>query len=96
VLAGMVVNVIAPTYTAIDVTFTFTTQPDFVPADVKTAAEAAVADALSPANWGRPSPGANVWEDEPVVDIGTIEGVIKNTPGVRASPRSPSRAAPST
>jgi hypothetical protein len=83
VLAGMVVNVIAPTYTAIDVTFTFTTQPDFTPADVKTAAEAAVADALSPANWGRPSPGANVWEDEPVVDIGTIESVIKTTPGVR-------------
>jgi hypothetical protein len=83
VLAGMVVNVIAPTYTAIDVTFTFTTQTDYVPADVKTAAEAAVADVLSPANWGRPAPGENVWENEPVVDIGTIEGVIKNTPGVR-------------
>lgn len=82
VTAGMAVNVIDATYTPIDVTFTIRTLEDYDPATVVAAAEAAVTDALSPANWGRPAPGQAVWVDETIVDIGSLEAVILAVPGV--------------
>jgi baseplate J-like protein len=49
---NFLVFVVDPTYTDIDVAFTFSTYPTYDPADVGARAEAAVADYLSPAHFG--------------------------------------------
>lgn len=84
-ISGFIVNVVAPTYTSIDVSFTITVYDTFDPTSVLAAAEAAVTSYLSPELWGVPPylTDTTGWIDEPVIDIGTLEGVIKNTDGVR-------------
>lgn len=52
--ANFVVNVIDPTFTVVNVSFTAVAWPDWTPADVEAAAEAAVSNYLDPANWGQP------------------------------------------
>lgn len=83
-ISGFNVHVVAPTYTTVNVDFTITVYDNFDTAAVLADAEQAVADFLSPATWGAPPFGEQAgWIDEPVVDIGTLEGVIKGTDGVR-------------
>lgn len=50
---NFLVFVIDPTYTTVNVAFTFTTYPTFDPVDVKSRAEAAVTAYLDPANFGQ-------------------------------------------
>lgn len=82
-ISGFTVNVIAPTYWTINVTFDITVYDTFEPATVLAAAEQAVRDFLSPSQWGAPPFGdTTAWVDEPVVDAGTVESVIKSVDGV--------------
>jgi hypothetical protein len=61
--ANFIVNTFDPTYTAIGVTFAGVAVKGADPEDVETRAEAAVAEYLSPANWGKVS-RATATEDE--------------------------------
>jgi hypothetical protein len=81
---NFLVFVIDPTYTAIAVTFTFTTYPAYTPATVEAAAEAAVADYLSPANFGRPPYGDDpgVWIADTKVRYLEVAEVINRVEGV--------------
>ena len=51
---NFIVHVIDPSYTTIDVTFNVKAIPGYTQAELETAAETAVANYLSPANWGVP------------------------------------------
>jgi hypothetical protein len=53
-LLNVEVNLIDPTYTEVDVSFTAVAFPGFDPADVETRAIAAVEAYLSPSTWGSP------------------------------------------
>lgn len=81
---NFLVFVIDPTYTAIAVTFTFTTYPTYTPATVEAAAEAAVADYLSPANFGRPPYGDDpgVWIADTKVRYLEVAEVVNRVEGV--------------
>jgi hypothetical protein len=81
---NFLVFVIDPTYTAIAVTFTFTTYPAYSAATVEAAAEAAVADYLSPANFGRPPYGDDpgVWIADTKVRYLEVAEVINRVEGV--------------
>lgn len=81
---NFLVFVIDPTYTTIDVAFTFTVYPGYTPATVEAAAEAAVTDYLSPENFGRPpygdDPGA--WIADTKVRYLEVAEVINRVEGV--------------
>lgn len=77
-----IVHVIDPTYTAVDVTFTATALPGFDPADVEARAEAAVADYLSPANWGRTASTGATWLNRPIVRYLEVAEIINRVDGV--------------
>jgi hypothetical protein len=81
---NFLVFVIDPSYTAIAVTFTFTTYPAYNAATVEAAAEAAVADYLSPANFGRPPYGDDpgVWIADTKVRYLEVAEVINRVEGV--------------
>lgn len=80
---NFVVNAIDPTRTAIAVVFTAVSYRDFDPAVVELAAEAAVADYLDPANWGKPKFGdQQLWIDTTKVRMSEIFTVINNTEGL--------------
>jgi uncharacterized phage protein gp47/JayE len=81
---NFLVFVIDPTYTAIAVTFTFTVYPTYSAATVEAAAEAAVADYLSPANFGRPPYGDDpgVWIADTKVRYLEVAEVINRVEGV--------------
>jgi uncharacterized phage protein gp47/JayE len=81
---NFLVYVIDPTYTAIAVTFTFTTYPAYSAATVEAAAEAAVANYLSPANFGRPPYGDDpgVWIADTKVRYLEVAEVINRVEGV--------------
>lgn len=80
---NFVVNVIDPTYTVIDVSFTITVLSGFVEADVVGRAIAAVASYLSPANWGlAPTGDQRVWLRRQFVRYLELATVINNVQGV--------------
>jgi hypothetical protein len=85
-LVNTVVTLVDPTYTTINVTTTVAAEPGFATADLQTRIAAALAELLSPANWGRPKfgdPGVSTgWITENtirrnlIIDrIGDVEGV---------------------
>lgn len=78
------VYVIDPTYTQVDVAFTFTVRAGYDAASVKAEAEAAVSEFLSPTRWGVPPAGsANAWVNEPTVVRNDLFGAIYRVAGVR-------------
>lgn len=88
---NFVVNVIDPTYTTLDVTFTVRALPFYDAAEVEASAESAVADYLSPATWGTPTErgalGDTVtagltWRNAPVVRYLELAEAINGAAGV--------------
>ena len=82
---NFVVNVIDPTNTSIAVTFSAVALPDQDPPSVEAAAEAAVADYLSPKTWGR-NPVLSVpeteWVNETHVRYLELAEVINRVEGI--------------
>lgn len=80
---NFIVNVVDPTYTIIDVSFAAKSFSGYDALDVKARAEAAVAEYLSPANWGLPPFGDRQgWIAQPVVRRFELSTVINNVEGV--------------
>lgn len=80
---NFVVNVIDPTYNTIDVTFTAVAWSTADPATVETDAEAAVADYLSPATWGRSQEGnEGEWNNRTVIRYLELAAVLDNVSGL--------------
>jgi hypothetical protein len=81
---NFLVFVIDPTYTNIAVTFTFTVYATYDAPTVEAAAEAAVTDYLSPANFGRPPYGDDpgVWIADTKVRYLEVAEVINRVEGV--------------
>jgi hypothetical protein len=80
---NFIVNIIDPTYTVIDVSFTAKAFAGYDVNDVRSRAEDAVASYLSPANWGRPEFGdVALWVRNTVVRIFEIVQVVASTEGV--------------
>jgi Baseplate J-like protein len=80
---NFVINTVDPTYTDIDVTFTAKAHSGFDKAATELAAEQAVADYLSPANWGQPQYVSDVsWVNVTVVRYLEISQVINNVEGI--------------
>jgi len=78
-------SVIDPTYTTINVTATVVSLPDYEPAAIDTACEGAIADWLSPLNWGRPrgvEGPTDDWLNDTVVRYSELLRVLAQ-PGVR-------------
>lgn len=81
--SGKLVYVREPSYGVVNVVFTATSYPDFTPASVEAAAEAAVASFLSPANWGIPRYGDQLrWLDEPLVRFREVIAVLESVEGL--------------
>lgn len=79
---NFVINTVAPTYTALTVTFTAKTAKNGDPAAVQAAAEQAVKDYLSPAIWGGGDERPPVWRLKPTVRYLDVVGVIAAVVGV--------------
>jgi hypothetical protein len=77
---NFVVNVVAPTYTAVNVSAQVTAQPGQSLTAVTAACAAALTDLLSPANWGGPAPA---WTNTSTVRYLTVGAVLAAVPGVR-------------
>lgn len=74
---------IDPNYTSIDVTFEVSVYAGYDAATVVAAAEQAVTDFLSPANWGLPPTGdVRKWIDTTVIHASDLGAVIKAVQGV--------------
>jgi hypothetical protein len=82
-IAGLTVNWIAATYTTLTVVFSAKAFAEYDPADVEARAEAALADYISPANWGLPPFGdQRRWLDKPIVRIRELVTVLENVEGL--------------
>jgi hypothetical protein len=82
---NFIVNVIDPTYTSIDVTFTVEMLPGYDSTDVHDRTVAAVTDYLSPANWGLPNSGdRRTWIQSTTVFYADLTALLKNVQGVQA------------
>lgn len=82
-IVNFVVNVADPHRTNVDVAFTATAEDNWDPADVKAAAEAAVATYLDPENWGLPSTGEQrKFEVQAKVRLGAIYRVLYDVDGL--------------
>lgn len=80
---NFVSHVISGTYTTVDVAFEFVVYPGFDPDIVGPAAEAAVAQLLSPATHGQPPSGdEKVWHQVDTIRFQEVSTVINNTPGL--------------
>lgn len=79
---NFVVNIIDPTYTAVDVDFTVTVAPEWDTADVIARATAAVEGYLDPASWGGGNETPPVWRFRTVVRLYEVAGVLNNVAGV--------------
>jgi hypothetical protein len=79
---GLLVHVIAPTYTAITVVFTGQAVAGWDPDDVEDRAEQAVLDFLDPARWGLPQSGdERAWIDTPTVRFQDVSAVLNGVEG---------------
>jgi len=84
---NFVLHIIDPSYTLIDVTFAAKANSGWDPMDVEVRAEAAVADYLSPGNWGLPSdtgdvPFAPQWINQTLVRYLELAQVLNSVPGL--------------
>lgn len=79
---NFVVNVIDPTYTAIDVTVTVKAKPGYDAAALDTAIENALNQFFSPARWAGGNEDPPVWRDEKVVRYLEVAEVINQVEGV--------------
>jgi uncharacterized phage protein gp47/JayE len=79
------INIFDPTYTAIDVDFTFTAFPGFDPALVQSAAVDAVTAYLSPGNWGTDPTDQSgaTWNNETIVRLSEINALLNSVDGLR-------------
>lgn len=77
------VFVIDPTFTIIDVQYTGTAHSGFVAIEVRDRVNAALADYLSSANWGRPQFGdsGTGWQNKTLVEAYELATVINNIEG---------------
>lgn len=81
---NFVVHVVDPTYTTVDATYNATAWPDADPATVKAAADAALVEYLSPANWGAKQEGeVKEWHNETVVRYLEVAQVLQSVEGLR-------------
>lgn len=84
---NFIVSVMDPSRTTIKSDFTFALVPGYVAADVEVAAEAAMADYLSPAKWGRDQRYTdagidNTWVETTVIYYNELIQLISNVEGV--------------
>lgn len=80
---NFIVQVFAPTYTTIDVTFTAVAYPDWNITDVEARAEQAVNEYLSPALWGLPPFGDEPrWIKQDTIRIGELYSVLNSVDGL--------------
>jgi hypothetical protein len=88
-VSGLLVSVIDPTITPVDVTFTAHSYPGWHQSVVQADADAAVQGFLSAGNYGRPrgtSPATRqdrLWIDEPIIRRNDLFGVLYDVPGLR-------------
>jgi hypothetical protein len=82
---NFVVNVIAPTVTLVDVTYSIKGLPGFDDAnDLVTRTNQAISDYLDPATWGIPQSGdTNLWINENTVRYLSLSNAIMDVQGVR-------------
>lgn len=80
---GFLFSVMDPTYTTVDVAFSFTTYVGFDPAIVQAAAEAEATTAVSPATFGLPPGGDTLsWSNRTKVYMGEMYAAINATEGL--------------
>jgi uncharacterized phage protein gp47/JayE len=80
---NFIVYVEDPIYTTVDVTFTAVAHAGWDPAEVETAAEAAISDFLSPATWGRsPEGDPSAWTNETTVRYLEVATILNNVEGL--------------
>lgn len=80
---NFVVNVIDPTFTQVDVSFTVSVLTGFDGPSTVAAVSAAITNFLTPANWGRsPNGDSTTWINNSSVRLLDLAAVIKSVPGV--------------
>lgn len=80
---NFVVHIINPTYTTVNVAFTAVAWPGWDPALVKTQAETAITEYLSPANWGLAAEGGTAqWINKTVVRLFELAAVLDSVEGL--------------
>lgn len=82
---NFIVNVFDPTYTVIDVVFTFVPYPGYDPDSVKQAAVNAIAALLNPATWGV-DPGDDIgssWTNTTILRYNSVVGALLAVDGLR-------------
>lgn len=81
---NLVVHVIDPAFTTVDVAFTATMYDDWDAVTVAADAVAAVEAFLDPGAWGRPTFGSGTdWIDETTLRRNDLIGVLYGVPGIR-------------
>lgn len=81
---NFIVDVVNPTYTTINVTYSVTPWAGWDTADVKAQCDAALGAYLNPANWGQPTFGDSVgWVNESLVRWGEVNAVLNSVESVR-------------
>lgn len=82
---GFVVNVFDPTYTTVDVDFTFTPYKDADPGAVQSVAISAITAYLHPARWGveEDDTVGITWVESPTLHRSEIMGILMRVPGLR-------------
>jgi hypothetical protein len=83
-LLDLVIHIIDPTRTEVNVLFNFTTLPGYEAAAVKAAAQDAVAEYLDDRTWGLVigADGERDWQDELKVRYSEIYAVLNSVPGL--------------
>ncbi|MSZ75532.1 MAG: hypothetical protein F2667_00325 [Actinobacteria bacterium] len=79
---NFVINILAPTFTVITVTFTATAQAGYGTAAVQAAIESAVKSWLSPASWGSTPTDPDAWTNTSTVRYLDLAAVARNVEGV--------------
>jgi len=82
---NLVVHVVDPTYTSVDVAFTATAYPGYSPDVVRDAALTAIDEFLNPASWGRaPTTAVAIdWIEETTLRRNDVIGVLYDVDGLR-------------